>query len=146
MFLALLVLSHLAPSLALSNLTLKNADNPRIEKIEPENNIVTIAATITAYSSTPEQTDETPFITASGETVADGIVACNFLKFNTTIKLPELFGDKIFIVKDRMAKKNSHKIDIWFPTTKAALNFGIKKTQVEILPNQLISEQPGAKI
>jgi 3D (Asp-Asp-Asp) domain-containing protein len=89
--------------------------------------------TITAYSSTPEQTDDTPFITASGHLVEDGIVACNFLAFNTKIKLPELYGEKIFTVKDRMAKKNSHKIDIWFPSTEAAKNFGVQKTRVEIV-------------
>ncbi len=89
--------------------------------------------TITAYSSTPEQTDSTPFITASGSFVKDGIVACNFLGFNTKIKIPELYGDKIFTVKDRMAKKNSHKIDIWFPTTEQAKKFGVKKVRIEII-------------
>ena len=98
-------------------------------QIDPEINVITI----TAYSSTPEQTDSTPFITASGYPVEDGIVACNFLEFNTKIRFPELYGDKIFTVKDRMAKKNSHKIDIWFPTTKQAEKFGVKKTRVEII-------------
>ena len=36
--------------------------------------------TITAYSSTPDQTDSTPFITAYNTFVRDGIVAANFLK------------------------------------------------------------------
>jgi len=102
------------------------APNP---EIEPEIKLITI----TAYSSTPEQTDSTPFITASGSLVEDGIVAANFLPFDTKIKLPELYGDKIFTVKDRMAKKNSHKIDIWFPTTEQAKQFGIQKTRVEIV-------------
>ncbi|MFA5084197.1 MAG: hypothetical protein WC475_02340 [Candidatus Paceibacterota bacterium] len=88
---------------------------------------------ITAYSSTPEQTDSTPFITASGSLVEEGIVACNFLAFDTKIRIPELYGDKVFTVKDRMAKKNSHKIDIWFPTTEQAEQFGVQKTTVEIV-------------
>src|SRR5437868_1496729 len=42
-----------------------------------------IATKITAYSSTEDQTDDSPFITASGAHVADGIVAANFLPLHT---------------------------------------------------------------
>lgn len=128
--LASLIFFNLMPGLILPNLTLKETVNPQINQ---EADPLTITATITAYSSTPEQTDSTPFITASGHPVENGIVACNFLAFNTKIKLPELYGDKIFTVKDRMAKKNSHKIDIWFPTTEEAVIFGVKKTRVDII-------------
>lgn len=89
--------------------------------------------TITAYSSTPDQTDSTPFITASGTNVRDGIVACNFLSFGTKVRFPELYGDKIFVVEDRMARHNSHKIDIWFPTRWEAKQFGVKVAKVEVL-------------
>ncbi len=89
--------------------------------------------TITAYSSTPDQTDSTPFITASGTNVHDGIIACNFLRFGTKVRFPELYGDKIFVVEDRMALHNSHKIDIWFPTRWQAKQFGVKTAKVEVL-------------
>jgi 3D (Asp-Asp-Asp) domain-containing protein len=88
---------------------------------------------VTAYSSTADQTDSTPFITASGSDVRDGIVACNFLRFGTKVRFPQLYGDKIFVVEDRMALKNSHKIDIWFTTRNEAKEFGVKYLQVEIL-------------
>ena len=88
---------------------------------------------VTAYSSTADQTDSTPFITASGTNVRDGIVACNFLRFGTRVRFPQLYGDKIFVVEDRMALKNSHKIDIWFTTRNEAKEFGVKYLQVEIL-------------
>src|SRR3989344_4085984 len=55
----------------------------------------------TAYSSTIEQTDESPFVTASGSTVRNGIVANNGLKFGTKIRIPLLYGNRIFIVEDR---------------------------------------------
>ena len=89
--------------------------------------------TVTAYSSTIDQTDSTPFITASGTTVRDGIVACNFLKFGTRVRFPDIYGDKIFVVEDRMALKNSHKIDIWFLTREEAKQFGVKYLRVEVL-------------
>ena len=88
---------------------------------------------VTAYSSTPDQTDATPFITALGTGVRDGIVACNFLRFGTRVRFPDMYGDKIFVVEDRMALRNSHKIDIWFTTREQAKQFGIKYIKVEVL-------------
>lgn len=93
----------------------------------------TLRVVLTGYSSTPDQTDDTPFITASGSRVRDGVIAANFLAFGTKIKIPELFGDKEFIVEDRMAKKHNGKIDIWFPNRRLAKNFGIQEADVVVL-------------
>ena len=95
-----------------------------------------IKVIITAYSSTPEETDDTPFITASGKSVADGVVANNMLPLGTKIKIPELYGDKIFVVEDRMnVKKSDYHIDIWLPSKILALSFGVKTTEIEVLEN-----------
>ncbi len=118
------MLGPLAPKLGI-----EEADTAPSQSVNQETDL----RIITAYSSTPDQTDSTPFITASGSYVEDGIVAANFLEFNTKIRFPELYGEKVFIVKDRMAKKNSHKIDIWFPTREEANRFGVKKTRIEII-------------
>ena len=88
---------------------------------------------ITAYSSTPEETDDTPFITASGERVRDGIVAANFLPFGTEVRIPELFGDKVFVVKDRMHRRKTNFVDIWMPSKQLAKEFGIHQTDIEVL-------------
>lgn len=94
---------------------------------------VIVNVVVTAYSSTHDQTDDMPFITASGSRVRDGIVACNFLPFGTKITLPKLFGDKIFVVEDRMAKRFSDRIDIWFPSRWQATQFGLKILEMKIL-------------
>lgn len=89
---------------------------------------------ITAYSSEEGQTDSTPFITASGKHVADGIVANNMLPFGAKIRIPALYGDKIFEVQDRMnAKKSDYHLDIWMPDTRQATRFGAQIAYVEIL-------------
>ena len=89
---------------------------------------------VTAYSSSIWETDDGPFITASGSQVRDGIVANNLLAFGTKIRLPEIFSDKVFIVEDRMhSRKGYYHIDIWFPSQEEALNFGAKLTEMEIL-------------
>jgi len=87
---------------------------------------------ITAYSSTVDQTDDTPFITASNTTVRHGIIATNFLPFGTKVKFPELYGDELFIVEDRMNKRYTHRVDIWMQERSDAINFGIRKTKMEI--------------
>ena len=95
-----------------------------------------IKMVITAYSSTVGQTDSTPFITASNSTVRDGIVANNLLPFGTKIKVPELYGDKVFVVEDRMnKKKGDYHLDIWFASTHEAQHFGSATTYIEVLEN-----------
>ena len=88
---------------------------------------------ITAYSSTPEQTDDTPFTTASGKQVRDGIVAANMLPLGTKIKIPELFGEKVFVVEDRMHPRNYGKVDVWFPSREEAKIFGVKQVSIVVL-------------
>lgn len=88
----------------------------------------------TAYSSTVWETDDTPFTTAAGTKVKDGIIANNMLPFGTKIRIPELYGDKVFTVEDRMNwKKGNYQIDIWFASHLEAKEFGAKRTYIEIL-------------
>lgn len=91
----------------------------------------TLNLIVTAYSSTPEETDDTPFTTASGTTVRDGIVATNLLPFGTKVMIPEHFGDKVFVVEDRMHQRKTNNLDVWMESKEKALRFGI--TQATIL-------------
>lgn len=103
---------------------------------EAQKTVQKMQVVITAYSSTPDQTDDTPFITASGKQVADGIVANNMLPLGTQIKIPELYGDKVFVVEDRMnRRKSNYHFDIWFPERQLAVNFGVKTAEIEVLEN-----------
>ena len=106
------------------------ATNP----LSSDSQIKKVRVVVTAYSSSPWETDNNPFLTAAGTWVRDGIVANNLLPFGTKIRLPELYGDKIFVVEDRMnRKKGYYHLDIWFPSYWEAKNFGAKTTYVEIL-------------
>jgi 3D (Asp-Asp-Asp) domain-containing protein len=88
---------------------------------------------VTGYSSRVEETDDSPFVTASGTSVRDGVVAANWLPFGTKVRVPELFGEQVFVVEDRMHKRNRDKLDIWFQSTEEALRFGTQVARVEIL-------------
>lgn len=88
----------------------------------------------TAYSPTPDQTDDTPLITASGKHVKEGMVALNGVKFGTRIRIPKLYGDKIFVVEDRMhSRKGTRHIDILMPTREEAIGFGAQVLDIEFV-------------
>ena len=111
------------------------ADN-KVVKEEPKVKIArTINVTASAYTSTPDQCWGNPFITASGKRVYDGLIAANGLKFGTKVRFPDMYGDKVFTVDDRMSSRyGASKVDIWMdgPRSKA-LNFGRRYLKMEIL-------------
>ncbi len=114
---------------AMQNESRPHGGLPRAENAEARR---TIRIPLTAYTSESWQTDSTPFITASGTHVRDGIVAANFLPIGTKVRIPELFGDKVFVVEDRMNKRYWHKMDIWMKHTPDAKQFGVKEATIEI--------------
>lgn len=93
-----------------------------------------VQAVITAYTSTPDQTDSTPDIAASGKHVYDGMIAANWLPFGTKVKIPALYGDKIFTVDDRMNKRYGYgRMDVWLDVSRAeAMKFGVKRVEIEV--------------
>ena len=95
--------------------------------------VKTYVVRATAYSSTPDQTDDSPFITASNTYVRDGIIAANFLPFGTQVRIPDIYGDKVFVVEDRMNKRYWHNIDIWFADRTTAKQFGVKNVTIEVV-------------
>ena len=92
-----------------------------------------VTTTVTAYSSEIAQTDETPFITASGTRLRHGVVAANWLPIGTKVRIPGLFGDQVFVVEDRMHSRHTNRLDVWFPSRAEAVQFGVRKAQIEIL-------------
>lgn len=94
----------------------------------------TVWVTVTAYSSTVDQTDSDPFTTASGEKVRPGIVAWNAAPFGAELRLPDVFGEKIFVVQDRLNERATpYHLDIWMPTREQALAWGARVLKVEVL-------------
>ena len=93
--------------------------------------------TVTAYSSTADQTDSTPCITANGfnlcENGEENVIATNFLPFGTKVRLPELFGDRVFTVQDRMNARYYYRADVWMKTRLAAVKLGARYTTIEVL-------------
>jgi len=108
------------------------------KEVVPENQIIrTSTHVITAYNSEAAQTDDSPCITANGFNVCEhGVedtIAANFLKFGTKVQIPELFGERVFIVRDRMNKKHPNRVDIWMVNRKDAVKFGIKTAKIVVI-------------
>lgn len=124
----------------------KEEDNDSAENLFnynklPNNSDLKVAWTgnyaMTAYNSEVAQCDDSPCITANGFNVCEhGIedtVAANFLKFGTKIRIPEMFGDRIFIVRDRMNSRYTDRVDIWMQEKQSAIQFGIRYMKIDVL-------------
>ena len=116
-------------------------EGSEIQNTFPENNDIKISwtgnYTMTAYNSEVAQCDDSPCITANGFNVCEhGIedtIAANFLPFGAKVRIPDLFGDKVFFVRDRMNRRYDARVDIWMLERQDAIQFGIKYAKIEVL-------------
>jgi len=94
-----------------------------------------LTVSVTGYSSTPDQTDDTPFLTASNTRVRAGIVALSrdlLREYTPGARfgfgdLIEIAGAGIFHVEDTMNGRFHHRVDIWFPTRGEASRWGKRR-------------------
>jgi 3D (Asp-Asp-Asp) domain-containing protein len=95
----------------------------------------TIYTTVTAYSSSVDECGIDPFTMASGERVFDGAIAHQYLPFNTKVRFPEVFGEKIFVVKDRLGPQftSYYHVDMWVHSKAEAKAWGARVVKMEIL-------------
>ncbi|MBI3896272.1 MAG: 3D domain-containing protein [Acidobacteria bacterium] len=87
-------------------------------------------AIVTAYSSSPDETEGDPLITASGATVRKGIVACSRdYPFGTRF----LIDGEVYECLDRLAPHYDDRIDIWMPSKEEALEHGKKELLIKVV-------------
>lgn len=101
------------------------------EAVGPLQPGVSVLVLATAYSSTGDQTDASPYTTAAGTQVAPGTIAANFLPFGTRVRI----GGNEYTVLDRMNERydNKYIIDLWFQTREEAVQFGVQQLELEII-------------
>lgn len=103
----------------------------------PDYSVVAVRmVSVTAYNSRRDQTDSTPWKTASGRLVHDGIIAYNddSLPFGTLVMFPDVFGNKIFVIEDRMnSRYGIERADIWTLRYRDAVAWGQKPMRMIIL-------------
>lgn len=86
---------------------------------------------MSAYTSDPAETDDTPFITASGARTRDGIIACPAkYEFGTKV---EINGER-YTCEDRMNPRyDGEHFDIWMQTKAEAFKWGRRLVEVTII-------------
>ena len=86
---------------------------------------------MSAYTSDSAETDDTPFITASGARTRHGIIACpRKYDFGTEV---EIHGER-YICEDRMNKRyDGEHFDIWMHTKAEAYKWGRRLVEVKII-------------
>ncbi len=111
-----------------------NNQFPIAEEIKVKYSTYIIA---TAYTSSPEETDDTPCITANNFNVCEhnteNIIASNFLPLGARVRFPDLYGNKIFYNMDRMNKRYYKRVDFWMKSKVKARQFGVKYIKMEVL-------------
>lgn len=102
---------------------------------------------LTAYSPEEAQTDSSPHITASGDSVRFGGIALSrdFLKaHNVNGKIA--YGDSVIVivtmklqVNDTMNKRYINRADMFFPETQHARYFGVHAARI-VYPGRFITD------
>lgn len=109
-----------------------------IIEVKPQYKVLSVSThNVTAYTSEVAQCDEAPCITANGFNVCthntEDVIAANFLPFGTKVRIPELFGDRVFTVQDRMNRRFPNHVDVWMKDYDDAIHFGTKPAKIEVL-------------
>lgn len=123
-------LGSLALANAASTVAQVNLKQPKTEKFVAE---------LTAYTSRHSETDSDPFISADGNHVYDGLVACSReYPFGTKV----VINGRTYRCGDRMAQKNDHarnlsltkpRFDIWMDNLSDAKQFGRRELAVTVI-------------
>ncbi len=108
----------------------------------------------TGYNSHEDQTDASPFVTATGARTAFGVVAVSRdllggeLPYGSLVRIRDLgnyhtgrgagafqqfLGDHLFVVEDTMHARKTQQIDVWFESYSQAVNWGVRKVEVELI-------------
>ncbi len=90
-----------------------------------------VVAEVSAYTSSVDETDDTPHITASGSTTREGVLACpGRFKFGTKIEI----DGKLYSCEDRMGKRYRDKMnfDVWMDSKEVAYQWGRKTLEIKI--------------
>lgn len=95
---------------------------------------------VTGYSSTPDQTDSTPFLTASMTQVRRGVIALSRDLIRTyNPRAPFRYGDRVtvegigeFVVEDTMHERYRRRADIWFESADEAIQWGKKTLKISL--------------
>ena len=95
-----------------------------------------VSVTVTAYSPRLTETDDTPFTTAFMTAVKPGTIAVSrdlFLDGWIPGRKVYIYRVGVFTISDLMHHRKQNQLDIFFPSTSQAIQFGVKKSRAILL-------------
>ncbi len=110
---------------------LPSAEFTYVAPPRPETPYTIVRAEVSAYSSSVNETDEDPFITASGTRVNHDTLACpGRLEFGTMVEIE----GKMYVCEDRMNRRyrDRENYDIWVVSKEVAYQFGRKNLDIRV--------------
>jgi len=116
----------------LSSLTAVHFINTTYAEAIPPQEHKVVVATITAYTSSIDETDSEPFITASGERTTHGTIACpSKYDFGTVV----VIEGRQYKCNDRMNRRyrSQERFDIWVETKAEAFEWGVREINIKVL-------------
>lgn len=135
-FILLLLLDIHIPNIPIKTtaIEIKTVEAHTIETVETpiliEKEYTEIVASVTAYTSHPDETDDTPNINAAGTTPHQGSIACpKRYKFGTEVQIKGVS----YFCDDRMNDRFPDRFDIWMTDRQEALRFGVKQMEIKII-------------
>lgn len=96
----------------------------------------------TAYNSAPNQTDSSPYVTATGTRVRSGVVALSRdllarFPYGTRITIEDLSGrygsvlrGRVFVVEDTMHPRIGNTVDVWMGSRSEAMAWGTRNIRI----------------
>ncbi|MGE4299728.1 MAG: 3D domain-containing protein [Desulfovibrionaceae bacterium] len=134
--------NNAAATILLKRLSLANSK--KLQTLHPKR-----VLTVTAYSPRNEETDASPFTTASNRRVRHGIIAVSRDLFDDGW----VFGKKVYVkglgvftIDDLMADTKRNQIDIFMFDTKAAVDFGRMTAEAYLLDMEPLPQTADAGI
>lgn len=97
--------------------------------------LLRIPVTVTAYSSTPDQTDASPDIAAWGDNVwrLQGI-GTPAVAISRDLEPWLRPGATVHLVADRMAERWERRVDLWFASRGEAARWGVRRGVLVVEP------------
>jgi 3D (Asp-Asp-Asp) domain-containing protein len=124
-----------------------------VARASSSRSLLVITVKSTAYNSIPNQTDSTPFVTATGSRTRFGIVALSRdllrrIPYGSIVRIEDLgnwsngrgrgtynrmLSGVNFIVEDTMHIRKRNTVDVWMPTRRGAIQWGARQIRVTVI-------------
>jgi len=138
------------PGPAPANPCMDPSDVIPLSEVKPIDQYAAYQVTVTGYSSSSLETDDSPGVTASNTSARAGVIALSQdMLREFTPGAPFAFHDRVeipglgqFRVEDTMHPRWERRADVWFGSRAEAINWGRRSRRLYRLPDDMALSLP----